>query len=154
MKSQLWIFATLKESALRKTSCIVSFFEKEILLTTIDAGKKKQLVEARRTEIRDAGGNRLKASLAGLAALSDYAAVIGDMEHEGILKETTRTIPAETVRKITFKAAGEIRSMDNMSSARDPGKLLFRLPDGRVSLSHTETDPAGRIAAYLKSYGR
>jgi len=152
MTGDLTILTDLKEGLAKSTPCVLSFFPEEILITKIDPAKRRKLVEDRKAAARKAGEGRMKAALAGFAALTDYAESLRAMDRQAILAEGTERLARSSVRKLSFKPAGTRQSVDGLNSAVDEGKLVLKTSDGRLKFTHRLGDSGGRVAAYLAGF--
>jgi acetylglutamate kinase len=87
MNSDLTVFAALKESLFKKTPCVLSFFQEELLVTKIDAEKQKELKRKKKEQAAGNGSGKLKASLSALSAIPEYVASIESMEKQEIQQQ-------------------------------------------------------------------
>ena len=152
MNSDLTVFAAPKESLIKKTPCVLSFFREELLVTMIDSEKQKELKRKKKEQAAGNGSGKLKASLSALSAIPEYVASIESMEKQEIQQQNTRSILKRDIRRMKFSRAKEIQSVDTGSSVTDSGKLTIKLRSGSLSFTHRQEDPGGRIAAYIKAY--
>lgn len=152
MNSDLTVFAALKESLIKKTPCVLSFFQEEVLVTMIDSEKQKELKRKKKEQAAGNGSGKLKASLSAFSAIPEYVAAIESMEKQEIQQQNTRSILKQDIRRMKFSRAKEIQSVDTGSSVTDSGKLTIKLRSGSLSFTHRQEDRQGRIAAYIKAY--
>jgi len=151
LKSEMMVLCNKKESLFKSVPIVLSFFEKELLLTTITSEKQKELVEKKKNEVKEAGKGLLKRAFAGINALNDYAKKLEDMTKEEILKENTTNIQLSDINSIKFKKSIENYDLDTNSNSSTVGKIIIKTANEKIKFTHKYEDLKNEKKKFFKN---
>ncbi len=152
MKSELVLMTTKKVGFLKYDVCILSFFKDEILITSLDNKKQKELLLAKKDDVKESGGGFIKQSMAMQKVIPEYADKIKNMDISDIRNENTESIRKESITDIKFKRAKENNDYENNTSSVSQGKLLITLTDRKIKFKHMYQDKSKELKDYFKKY--
>lgn len=149
MKSEFVLLTSRKSGFLKRDVCIISFFKDEILITSLDNAKQKELFMAKKNAEKQSGGGLFKQTLAMQTAITDYVDMIKNMEKNDILKEKTEIIKKESVTKLKFSPASKIEDYENNTSSLKEGKIIIYINEKKLKFKHLYEDKNKEIKKYL-----
>jgi len=147
--SELTMLVNKKEGFLKRTACVISFFENEILVTKISKEKQKELLEEAKNDAKAEVAGFLKSSFAMMKALPAYADEIAAMSRDDIKKEDTEVILKEEVVKVKYRNASNTY-VDEGTTSNSEGFLVIKLSDKKIKFTHNYED--NKIKKYIKDY--
>lgn len=150
MKSDLAIIASKKTGFFKRESCVVSFFDDEILITIISKEKMKELYDNMKQETKDAGGGFFRQMVNAGKALPEYLNKIESMTKEEIKKENTEVINKTDITKIKFTKASDMVDYDSGTTNHSEGKLILILKDKKIKFYHNYSD--NNRKKFIKEY--
>ena len=152
MKSELVLMTTRKVGFLKYDVCFLSFFKDEMLITSLDNKKQKELFLAKKDDVKESGGGFIKQSMAMQKVIPEYADMIKNMDKTDIMKENTESIKKESITDIKFKRAKENNDYENNTSSVSQGKLIILLTDRKIKFKHMYQDKNNDLKDYFKKY--
>lgn len=152
MKSELVLMTTRKVGFLKYDVCFLSFFKDEMLITSLDNKKQKELFLAKKDDVKESGGGFIKQSMAMQKVIPEYADMIKNMDKTDIMKENTESIRKESITDIKFKRAKENNDYENNTSSISQGKLIILLTDKKIKFKHMYQDKNNDLKDYFKKY--
>lgn len=152
MKSELVLMTTRKVGFLKYDVCFLSFFKDEMLITSLDNKKQKELFLAKKDDVKESGGGFIKQSMAMQKVIPEYADMIKNMDKTDIMKENTESIRKESITDIKFKRAKENNDYENNTSSISQGKLIILLTDRKIKFKHMYQDKNKDLKDYFKKY--
>lgn len=152
MKSELVLMTTRKVGFLKYDVCFLSFFKDEMLITSLDNKKQKELFLAKKDDVKESGGGFIKQSMAMQKVIPEYADMIKNMDKTDIMKENTESIRKESITDIKFKRAKENNDYENNTSSVSQGKLIILLTDRKIKFKHMYQDKNNDLKDYFKKY--
>lgn len=152
MKSEFVLLTSKKAGFLKRDVCIVSFFNDEILITSLNNAKQKELLMAKKNEVKQSGSGFIKQTFAMQTAIPEYANYIKNMDKEEIKKENTEIIIKHQVTKIKFTKATRQADYESSTSSLKEGKLIIFVNDKKIKYKHLYEDNNKEIKNYLNSY--
>jgi hypothetical protein len=152
MRSQLTLLVAKKEGLFKQTPAILSFFEEEVLITTIDKEKQKDLQEKAKKEAKDEGKGKIKTMFAVAKALQNYADELSYMKKDEILKNETITIKKSDIKKIKFSKAARRDDPEMNQTTNIGGTILIKLENEKIKFTHTYEDNHNEIKKYIKDW--
>ena len=152
MKSELVLMTTRKVGFLKYDVCFLSFFKDEMLITSLDNKKQKELFLAKKDDVKESGGGFIKQSMAMQKVIPEYADMIKNMDKTDIMKENTESIKKESITDIKFKRAKENNDYENNTSSVSQGKLIILLTDKKIKFKHMYQDKNNDLKDYFKKY--
>ncbi|MDD2625618.1 MAG: hypothetical protein PHR55_02555 [Bacilli bacterium] len=152
MKSELVLMTTRKVGFLKYDVCFLSFFKDEMLITSLDNKKQKELFLAKKDDVKESGGGFIKQSMAMQKVIPEYADMIKNMDKTDIMKENTESIKKESITDIKFKRAKENNDYENNTSSISQGKLIILLTDKKIKFKHMYQDKNNDLKDYFKKY--
>ncbi|MDD4624275.1 MAG: hypothetical protein PHX40_02785 [Bacilli bacterium] len=152
MKSELVLMTTRKVGFLKYDVCFLSFFKDEMLITSLDNKKQKELFLAKKDDVKESGGGFIKQSMAMQKVIPEYADMIKNMDKTDIMKENTESIKKESITDIKFKRAKENNDYENNTSSVSQGKLIILLIDRKIKFKHMYQDKNNDLKDYFKKY--
>ncbi len=152
MKSEFVLSTSKKTGFLKRDICILSFFKEEILVTSLNNKKQKELFMIKKNKEKESGGGLIKQTIAMQSAIPEYTNMIKNMDKEDIKKESTESISKGSITKIKFKNASRHEDYENNTSSLSEGKLILYVNDNKIIFKHLYEDKTKEISNYIDKY--